>query len=86
MKIYTFFILSFISILVFSNLYLKKKKSIKLNSWKIRASICYFYFMGFFCGDMYYSMKYGVMESNYILFIIITSVLFMNIIFAIVSE
>lgn len=86
MKTYTFFIFSFVSILVFSNLYLKKKKSVKLNSWKVRTSICYFYFMGFFCGDMYYSMKYGVMESNYVLFIIITAVLLMNIIFAIISE
>ena len=86
MKTYAFFIFSFISIIIFINLYLNKKKKFKFGAWKRRGSILYFYFMGFFCGDMYYSMKYGEIIPNYSLFIVITVILFMNIIFAIISE
>lgn len=86
MKIYTFFIFSFVSILVFLNLHLKKKKKIELHRWNRRISILYFYFMGFLCGDMYYSMKHGTMESNLLIFMVITVILFMNIAFVIISE
>ncbi|ODQ06398.1 MULTISPECIES: hypothetical protein [Enterobacterales] len=81
MKIYIFFILTVINVIVFLKMNNKKNKNIKY-----RISILYFYLMFFICGDVLLSIKYGELPANLLLIIFTLLVIIANAIFLTVKE
>lgn len=78
MKIYIFFALSIVNIIIFT-IFLSRK--IVRKTLKHRLFIIYFYLMALPCGDMYYSMKSREIPPDFSIFIFVTIILFLNIIF-----
>lgn len=81
MKLYIFFILTIINVIIFFKMNNNKNKSIKY-----RIGILYFYLMFFICGDILLSIKYGELSANLLLIIFILLVIIANAFFLTVKE
>jgi heme/copper-type cytochrome/quinol oxidase subunit 4 len=80
-KIYVFFALSLVNIILFFKMNKKKDKTIKY-----RMCIFYFYLMFFVYGDMLLSLKSGDIPPCFTLFVFVTLMIIINAIFLTIKE